>query len=85
MTTPNTNYGTGSVHNFKREIEDTLRPLMERETRGDMHSEPSHEVVNKEIAYRWSQEVSAMGKLSNDELEMVYKTGMKPSDYLANK
>ena len=23
-----------------------------------------------------------MGKLSNDELEMVYKTGIKPSDYL---
>jgi len=26
-----------------------------------------------------------MGKLTNDELEMVYKTGMKPSEYLANK
>jgi len=26
-----------------------------------------------------------MGKLSNDELGMVYKTGIKPSDYLANK
>jgi len=26
-----------------------------------------------------------MGKLSNDELEMVYKTGIKPTDYLANK
>ena len=50
-----------------------------------MHSEPSHEVVNKEIAYRWSQETSAMGKLTNDELEMVYKTGMKPSEYLAYK
>ena len=54
-------------------------------TRGDMHSETSHEVVNKEIAYRWSQETSAMGNLPNDELEMVYKTGMKPSEYLANK
>jgi len=58
---------------------------MERETRGDMQSEPSHEVVNKEIAYRWSQEVSAMGKLSQEELEMVYKIGFKPTDYLANK
>ena len=58
---------------------------MESETRGDMQSEPSHEVVNKEIADRWSQEVTAMGKLSNDELEMVYKTGNKPSEYLANK
>ena len=81
----NNNYGIGSIHDFKKEIEDTLRPLMERETRGDMHSEPSHEVVTNEIAYRWSQEVTAMGKLSNDELEMVYKNGMKPSEYLAYK
>ena len=50
-----------------------------------MHSEPSHEVVTNEIAYRWSQEVTAMGKLSNDELEVVYKNGMKPSEYLAHK
>ena len=84
MATDN-NYGIGSIHDFKKEIEDTLRPQMERETRGDMHSEPSHEVVTNEIAYRWSQEVTAMGKLSNDELEAVYKTGMKPSEYLANK
>ena len=68
-----------------KEIEATLRSQMERETRGDMRSEPSHEVVNKEIAYRWSQAASAMVKLTNDELEMVYKTGMKPSEYLANK
>ena len=84
MTT-NNNYGAGSVHDFKKEIEDTLRPQMERETRGDMQSEPSHEVVNNEIAYRWSQEVSAMGKLSQEELEMVYKIGFKPTDYLAHK
>ena len=84
MTT-NNNYGAGSVHDFKKEIEDTLRPQMERETRGDMQSEPSHEVVTNEIAYRWSQEVTAMGKLSQDELEVVYKNGMKPSEYLANK
>ena len=84
MTT-NNNYGAGSDHDFMKEIEATLRPQMERETRGDMQSEPSHEVVNKEISYRWSQEVSAMGKLSQEELEMVYKTGMKPSEYLANK
>jgi len=45
----------------------------------------SREVVNKEIAYRWSQEVTAMGKLTNDELEVVYKQDMKPSEYLANK
>jgi hypothetical protein len=84
MTT-NNNYGAGSVHDFKKEIEDTLRPQMERETRGDMQSEPSHEVVNNEIAYRWSQEVAAMGKLSQEELEMVYKIGFKPTDYLAHK
>jgi len=84
MTT-NNNYGAGSVHDFKKEIEDTLRPQMERETRGDMQSEPSHEVVNNEIAYRWSQEVAAMGKLSQEELEMVYKIGFKPTDYLVHK
>ena len=33
MTSPNNNYGIGSVHDFKKEIEDTLRPQMERETR----------------------------------------------------
>ena len=82
---PNTNYGIGSVHNFKKEIEDTLRPAMERQTRGDMHDEPSHEAVDKEIAYRWGQEASAMRRLSDNELEMVYKTGMKPSEYLSNK
>ena len=46
---------------------------------------PSREVINKEIAYRWTQEVTAMGKFTNDELKVVYKQGMKPSEYLANK
>ena len=78
-------HGIGSTHDFKKEIEDTLRPQMERETRGDMQSEPSHEVVNNEIAYRWTQEVAAMGKLSNDELEVIYKQGLKPSECLAGK
>ena len=41
--------------------------------------------MNKEIAYRWSQEVAAMGRLSQEELEMVYKIGFKPSEYLAYK
>ena len=54
-------HGIGITHDFKKEIEDTLRPAMERQTRADMQSEPSHEAVDKEIAYRWSQEVSAMG------------------------
>ena len=29
----------------------TLRPAMERQTRADMRDEPSHEAVDKEIAY----------------------------------
>ena len=41
--------------------------------------------MDKEIAYRWGQEASAMRRLTDDELEMVYKTGMKPSEYLAYK
>ena len=41
--------------------------------------------MDKEIAYRWSQEATAMGRLRDDELEMVYKQGMKPSEYLAYK
>jgi len=45
----------------------------------------SREVVNKEIAYRWSQEVTAMEKLTNDELEVAYKPGMEPSEYLTYK
>lgn len=85
MSTPNTNYGIGSVHNFKKEIEDTLRPAMGRQTRMDMNNEPSHQAIDNEIAYRWSLEVIAMGKLSEPELEAVYTMGMKPSEYLANK
>ena len=85
MTQNNPNYGIGSVHNFKKEIEDTLRPAMERQTRMDMNSEPSHQAIDNEIAYRWNQEVTAMSKLSDAELEMVYKNGWKPSEYLANK
>ena len=30
-------------------------------------------------------EKSVIGKLSNEELQAVYKTGIKPSQYLANK
>ncbi len=41
--------------------------------------------VHNEIAYRWSQEVAAMGKLNQEALEMVYKIGFKPTDYLAHK
>ena len=45
----------------------------------------SHQVVDNEIAYRWSQQVTAMGRLTDEELEMVYKQGMMPSEYLAYK
>ena len=58
---------------------------MERPTRADMHDEPSHEATDKEITYRWSQEASATRKLSNQELEVIYKNGLKPSEYLSNK
>ena len=57
-------HGIGSSHNFKKEIEDTLRPATERQTRGDMHDEPSHEAVDKEIDYRWGQVASAMRRLT---------------------
>ena len=56
---------------------------MERQTRADMHDEPSQEAVDKEIAYRGGQEASAMDRLSNEELEVAYKNGWKSSEYLA--
>ena len=63
----------------------TLRPAMERQTRADMHDEPSHEAVDKEITYRWGQEASAMRWLSDSELEVDFKNGWKPSEYLASR
>ena len=78
-------HGIGITHDFKKEIEDTLRPAMERQTRADMHDEPSHEAVDKEIAYRWGQEASAMRRLSDKELEVVFKNGWKPSEYVASR
>ena len=50
-----------------------------------MHDEPSHEAVDKEIDYRWGQEASAMRRLSDNELEVVFKNGWKPSEYLASR
>ena len=41
--------------------------------------------MDKEIAYRWGQEASAMGRLSNEELEVVYEQCLRPSEYLAYK
>ena len=68
-----------------KEIEDTLRPAMGRHTRPDMHDQPSHESVDKELAYRWSKEASAMRRLSDNELEVVFKNGWKPSEYVASR
>ena len=77
MTT-NNNYGIESTHDFKKEIEDTLRSGMERQTRADMHDEPSHEAVEPR-RFRYGE------ALSKQELEVVYKNGMKLSEYLSNK
>jgi len=38
-----------------------------------------------EIAYRWGQEASAMRRLSDNELEVVFKNGWKPSEYVASR
>ena len=45
----------------------------------------SDEAVDKEITSRWSQETSAMRRLSDNELEVVFKNGWKPSEYLASR
>ena len=72
MTTAN-NYGTGSVHDFKKEVLEIVRPQVERETRLEMAQEPSHEVVDNEVAYRIKIEEAAANKLTEAELEPVYK------------
>ena len=41
--------------------------------------------VDKEIAHRWGQEASAMRRLSDKELEVVFKNGWKPSEYVASR
>ena len=58
--TASSNYGIGSAHNFRKEMEETLRPAMERQTSAGIQSEPSHEGVDKEISYRWGLEASAI-------------------------
>ena len=87
MTQSNANYGVGSNHDYKKEVMDIVRPQVERETRMEMAKEPSHEVVDKEVAYRIGVEEAAANKLSQDELRVVYQLtpSLKPSDYLANK
>ena len=87
MTSANTNYGIGSTHDYKKEVMDIVRPQVERETRMEMSKEPSHEVVDKEVAYRIGVEESAANKLTEAELRVVYQLtpSIKPSQYLANK
>ncbi|MCH2503762.1 MAG: hypothetical protein MK126_13105 [Dehalococcoidia bacterium] len=55
------------------------------------YSEASNRTGNRpracgaqEIAYRWGQEASAMRRLSDNELEVVFKNGWKPSEYVAS-
>ena len=51
----------------------------------DMAKEPSQEAVDREIAYRKGLETSAVAKMSQDEALVTRQTGIKASDYLANK
>jgi len=85
MTSPNTNYGIGSVHDHKKELLEELLPRIERESRMDMARDPSQEAMDKEIAYRKGLETSAVAKMSQDEALVTRQTGIKASDYLANK
>jgi hypothetical protein len=52
---------------------------------GSIRVRRSDGAVDKEIAHRWGQEASAMRRLSDKELEVVFKNGWKPSEYLSNK
>ena len=85
MTTPNTNYGIGSIQHHKKELLEELLPRIEREARMDMAKEPSQEAVDREIAYRKGLETAAVGKMTQDEALVTRQTGIKPTDYLANK
>ena len=48
-------------------------------------SRRSDDAMDKEIAYRRGQEASEMRRLSDNELEVVFKNGWKPSEYLASR
>ena len=52
---------------------------------GSIRVRRSGGAVDKEIAYRWGQEASAMRRLSDKELEVVFKNGWKPSEYLDSR
>ena len=51
----------------------------------DMQNEPSQEAKARELDWRWSQETSAVAKMTQDEALVTRKTGLKASQYLANK
>ena len=51
----------------------------------DMAKEPSQEAVDREIAYRKGLESAAVGKMTQDEALVTRQTGIKATDYLANK
>ena len=84
MTTPNDpdNFGVGSSHDFKKELIDLLERQIMLQTRLDMKSEPSHEAIDREIQYRLNQEKAAIEDMSPDEVEVVFKQGMKATDYV---
>jgi len=85
MTQNNSNFGIGSVHDHKRELLEELRTRIELETRMDMQNEPSQEAKARELDWRWSQETSAVAKMTQDEALVTRKAGLKASKYLANK
>ena len=70
-----------------KEMLDIVRSGVEMETSREMAQEPSHEVVDREVAYRIGVEEAAANKLSQDKLRVVYQMtpSLKPSQYLANK
>ena len=51
----------------------------------DMQNEPSQEAKARELDWRWSQETSAVAKMTQDEALVTRKAGLKASKYLANK
>ena len=84
MTTTNNpnNYGIGSSHDFKKELEEFLKPQIMLQTRLDMSKEPSHEAIDREIQYRLNQEKTAISKMNQKEAEVAFKQGLKATDYV---
>ena len=85
MTQSNNNYGIGSVHDHKKELLEELLPRIEREARMGMAKGPSQEAVDREIGYRQGLETSAVAQMSQDEALVTRQTGIKATEYLANR